>query len=231
MNAMQGENGPTMSDQVGDLFAALVKAQAAFPREITHRKVNAGRVQYDYVTLPALMDAVLPSLGEHGLALMQPQRSGAGGKQAEVCTMLVHGSGQWFQSPWTGVAVAKQDAQAWGSAYTYARRYSLVSTLGLAPDKDDDGRGAMPRRDQRPQPVKGPTKEDAARAFATLGIKPDGLSVSDLWAELVERAEVADATARIASLSGVPRDQWSGALHLFAVAVAAAKTIPPAGTH
>jgi len=35
----------------------------------------------------------------------------------------------------------KQDAQGYGSALTYARRYSLMTALGIAPE-DDDGHAA-----------------------------------------------------------------------------------------
>ena len=36
-------------------------------------------------------------------------------------------------------------AQALGSAQTYARRYSLSSFLGIASESDDDGNGAGPK--------------------------------------------------------------------------------------
>ena len=36
----------------------------------------------------------------------------------------------------------KEDAQAQGSAITYARRYALMSMLGLVADTDDDGEAA-----------------------------------------------------------------------------------------
>jgi hypothetical protein len=42
------------------------------------------------------------------------------------------------------VPAAKQDPQGYGSALTYARRYSLLAATGLAPE-DDDGNSASRR--------------------------------------------------------------------------------------
>jgi hypothetical protein len=39
------------------------------------------------------------------------------------------------------VPATKQDAQGYGSALTYARRYSLMAACGIAPE-DDDGNAA-----------------------------------------------------------------------------------------
>jgi len=39
------------------------------------------------------------------------------------------------------VPAAKQDPQGYGSALTYARRYSLMAACGIAPE-DDDGNAA-----------------------------------------------------------------------------------------
>lgn len=41
------------------------------------------------------------------------------------------------------VPASKQDPQGYGSALTYARRYSLVTFCGIAPE-DDDGKRAKP---------------------------------------------------------------------------------------
>ena len=40
------------------------------------------------------------------------------------------------------VPAVKQDAQGYGSALTYARRYSLMAACGIAPE-DDDGNNAV----------------------------------------------------------------------------------------
>jgi hypothetical protein len=45
------------------------------------------------------------------------------------------------------VPAAKQDPQGYGSALTYARRYSLMAACGIAPE-DDDGNAATRKQAQ-----------------------------------------------------------------------------------
>jgi hypothetical protein len=58
-----------------------------------------------------------------------------------VETVILHSSGQWLSCGVIAVPVVKNDAQGYGSALTYARRYSLSAAFGVAPE-DDDGNAA-----------------------------------------------------------------------------------------
>jgi hypothetical protein len=53
-------------------------------------------------------------------------------------TMFIHESGEMLECGILHVPANKQDAQGYGSALTYARRYSLMAACGIAPE-DDDG--------------------------------------------------------------------------------------------
>jgi hypothetical protein len=55
-----------------------------------------------------------------------------------VETMFVHESGEVMECGMLHVPASKHDAMGFGSALTYARRYSLLTASGLSPD-DDDG--------------------------------------------------------------------------------------------
>ena len=55
-----------------------------------------------------------------------------------VETVFVHESGETFSGGKLHVPASKQDPQGYGSALTYARRYSLMAACGIAPE-DDDG--------------------------------------------------------------------------------------------
>jgi hypothetical protein len=58
-----------------------------------------------------------------------------------VETVFVHESGEVIDCGLLHVPASKQDPQGYGSALTYARRYSLLAATGLAPE-DDDGNHA-----------------------------------------------------------------------------------------
>jgi hypothetical protein len=61
-------------------------------------------------------------------------------EQVIVVTRLAHTSGEWIEGE-LAVPVSKADAQGYGSALTYARRYGLCAITGIAPE-DDDGNAA-----------------------------------------------------------------------------------------
>jgi hypothetical protein len=48
------------------------------------------------------------------------------------------------------VPFSKKDAQGFGSALTYARRYSLMASCGLAPEDDDGKRASEPEKSVKP---------------------------------------------------------------------------------
>jgi hypothetical protein len=117
--------------------AALVKAQKAFGPAL---KTNTNpHFRSRYADLSACVEAVVDALNDNGIALTQrihPSESG-------VCveTVFIHESGEVITSGPLHVPAAKQDAQGYGSALTYARRYSLMAACGIAPE-DDDGNSA-----------------------------------------------------------------------------------------
>jgi hypothetical protein len=116
-----------------------------------------------YADLGAVIDATIPLLNEHGIVVIQLPTAGPEGTLA-LTTMLLHESGESI----SGTAVmplSKQDPQAYGSAMTYARRYSLAAAVSLK-TLDDDGEGATDHGKgglQQPKPfVKPEAKTQAA---------------------------------------------------------------------
>lgn len=99
-----------------------------------------------YVTLDALLDAVLPVLRKHDIMLLQPTYETATG-DVGVKTILHHiTTDTEVTSLFPLNKLQKDDPQGQGSAVTYARRYSLMSLFGLTADEDDDGNAASPRK-------------------------------------------------------------------------------------
>lgn len=125
-----------MSEQINELAAALAKAQAEFPEIKKSKKVNAGKYSYYYAELSTIIKLINPSLNKNGLSIVQPLCEGG------VETFLMHSSGQWIKSFHSLPDPNRVKAQDFGSAITYARRYSYGAMVGVATEEDDDGKAA-----------------------------------------------------------------------------------------
>ena len=92
-----------------------------------------------YADLASVMDACMPALNKHGIAVLQPLVDDEHGRY--VKTVFVHGESGDAVECRVPLIVGKNDMQGYGSAVTYARRYGLMSMAGIAPE-DDDGNAA-----------------------------------------------------------------------------------------
>lgn len=124
------------------IASALVKAQKQFSPAL--KTSSNPHFKSRYADLSACVEAVIDGLSANGIFLSQPQHECADGVIVE--TIFLHESGEMFSAGKLHVPAAKQDPQGYGSALTYARRYSLMAACGIAPE-DDDGNAA-----QRNQP-------------------------------------------------------------------------------
>jgi hypothetical protein len=124
---------------------ALVKAQKDFAPAL---KTNANPFfKSKYADLGVCIEAVIDALHENGIALIQKNHDCDDGVKVE--TILLHESGEQYSGGILHVPAAKNDPQGFGSALTYARRYSLMATCGIAPE-DDDGNAASKAVQQAP---------------------------------------------------------------------------------
>lgn len=115
------------------VYAAFVKAQRAFGPAL---KAHTNPVyRSKYADLSACIEAVIDGLHEAGFALVQRTEEREGG--AVVETVFLHESGEEISGGKLYVPATKPDAHGYGSALTYARRYSLLAACGLAPEDDD----------------------------------------------------------------------------------------------
>jgi hypothetical protein len=128
------------------ISAALVKAQRAFGPALKDKNNPAFRSKY--ADLGACLDAVMDALNGAGIFLMQRQHPHEGGVSVE--TIFVHESGEMLSAGVLTVPAAKQDPQGYGSALTYARRYSLMAACGIAPEDDDGNAASQPRKAAEP---------------------------------------------------------------------------------
>lgn len=119
--------------------AAFVAAQADMPSIGKDNTVRTKQFSYKYADLPSIIAAIRPVLKKHGLAFAQAVLSEGG--YVGVTTRVIHLGGH-IETFGPLYMPAGSDAQAVGSATSYARRYSLIAALGIAPDEDDDGQRA-----------------------------------------------------------------------------------------
>lgn len=157
------------SDGIANLAAALVKAQAVMPNVPKETAGQVGNQIRKYADLATVTASVRPILAEHGLAYVQACSDGAGGF-VTVTTRLMHSSGEWLEDSMS-MPTGNGSAQAVGSATTYARRYSLMAVLGLAPDDDDGEHASKPApkpRQKRDAPT-APADPQTRLAMALFG--------------------------------------------------------------
>lgn len=126
------------------ISAALVASQKAFGPAL--KKTTNPHFKTQYVNLAGCIEAVIDALNINGIMLMQPARECADGVMIE--TLFVHESGEEKSGGIFHVPAVKQDAQGYGSAMTYARRYGLMSACGIAPEDDDGNAASKPRQPQ-----------------------------------------------------------------------------------
>jgi hypothetical protein len=155
--------------------AAIVAAYS----ELGHVSKDATGHHGTYATIGSVLDTVKPILHKHGLAVVQMCGDSDPGF-VTVITMLVHESGEVAKD--SGLRMpAPNDPQKVGSALSYARRYGLMTMMGLAA-LDDDAQGASDaiRKENEPHPNSDRVKDVVAALKALDTSEKEAVKV---WAE------------------------------------------------
>jgi hypothetical protein len=126
-----------MSSTIG----SLAKAMSAAFAEIESAKKDKQNPHFKswYADLASVVEAIKPALKPHGLWFSQISHNIP--DHAAIETIIIHSSGETMSTGIVAVPVSKRDAQGFGSALTYARRYSLSAAVGVC-GEDDDGNAA-----------------------------------------------------------------------------------------
>jgi hypothetical protein len=120
-----------------NIATALVKAQMAFGPAL--KTATNPHFRSQYADLASCVEAVMDGLNQNGIAMIQQCSESDTGVIVE--TVFIHESGEMLNCGKLHVPAVKHDPQGYGSALTYARRYSLMAACGIAPE-DDDGNAA-----------------------------------------------------------------------------------------
>jgi hypothetical protein len=129
---------------MSEIFKALAKAQKNF--EAALKGAQNPHFRSKYAALDSCVDAVRGPLNDCGVFLTQTIESVESGVLIE--TIFAHESGEVYSGGKLFMPVVKQDAQGYGSAITYGRRYSLLTACGVAPE-DDDGNEATKAKPEK----------------------------------------------------------------------------------
>lgn len=147
------------SESVKAVAAALSKAQAVMASAQKDKTNPAFRSKY--ADLASVWDACREALTKNGLSVVQMTRS-TDRQEVVVVTRLMHDSGEWIEGE-LALPVTKNDAQGFGSAMTYARRYALAAAVGVAPEDDDGNAAAQARPTTLPRAI--PANVEGIDAF------------------------------------------------------------------
>lgn len=126
-----------MTTGLGALATALAKAQLAISAA-PKTSLNP-HFKSRYADLTSIWEACRDALGNHQIAVIQAPNFDHEGAWLE--THLIHSSGEFIIGRFP-LKPTKPDMQGFGSAISYAKRYSLAAMVGVVSEEDDDGNEA-----------------------------------------------------------------------------------------
>lgn len=122
------------------LSTALPKLEAA------QKNSNNPHFKSKYADLGAVIEAIRP-IAEHGIWFRQVLHESERGVTIET---LYTGFGVTISAGTLFMPASKSDAQGYGSALTYARRYALQTAFGLSTEDDDGNAASKPKPAEEP---------------------------------------------------------------------------------
>lgn len=167
------------SESIKELATALAKAQGQIKGAV---KDSANPFfKSKYADLASVVEAIRSAFAANGLSYVQSVEP-SDKDEVRVETTILHSSGEWINCGVLALPVSKVDAQGYGSALTYARRYSLSAATGVAPE-DDDGNAATVAKPK-------PAMADLDKALLVIGVSP---TLKDLQAVFTDAYKAAQA--------------------------------------
>ena len=202
MNAETKIEAETLHTAMAKAFSAIEAAT----KDSENPAFKQGGKAIRYADLASVIGAIKPALAANNLFFTQhPQPADHG-----VCieTFLHHAGGESMSLGTLYVPANKQDAQGFGSAITYARRYALQTAFGV-PTEDDDGNAAA-KASNNQEPAK-PAREKKHSALQTKvrGFVHEMEGCGD-WDEWVALRDSSETQALIAEVQENLPQWWLG---------------------
>ncbi len=189
------------SPSIGQLAPALAKAQgavAAVQKSSSAHVVSREKdteYTYAYADLSAIRDACRKALADNGLSVLHRPLD------RKLETTLLHESTEWLRSEWP-LFTRGNGPQDYGSALTYARRYSEMALLGLAPEDDGDDDGAAAQRSSRGRGSNSKRNRSQSRSRAQSPEAKQATRLGELTARYVAEFGKADNVHDLKRIAG-----------------------------
>jgi hypothetical protein len=163
------------SESTDLLDLALAKAQAEI--QVASKDKTNPHFKSNYADLPAIRQACQAALAKFEISVTQwPLHTED--QRLHIITRIAH-KGQFMKATFS-MPVDKNTAQGYGSAVTYARRFTLASALGIVADEDDDGNKATELAPPPFNPAPKPTSSKPNFAVLIELATKAGLTASDM---------------------------------------------------
>lgn len=175
-------------------IAALLEALSAFQGAVTAPKKTSTNPHFKskYADLAEVIETIKAPLAANGLSVFQAPVGAVEGGAIRIVTQVSHKSGQWIRTTFS-MPVGQTNAQAVGTALSYARRYSLSAALGIAAE-DDDGNEATKQPETKPASQQQRQEAAAPRPLATpsaaTAATPSSQTAKDAGASAAQSGEV-----------------------------------------
>lgn len=139
---------------------ALYFNEVSNPENTTVNKIFGGA---KYSPLNEVLNTIRPILGKYGLSIIQTPYMHNG--EVALKTIVTHKNGAIISFPQLTTKLFKPnnavtEIQAFGSASSYLRRFSINAIAGVMGEIDNDGNDISNKKKEEPQPPKEPTKEE-----------------------------------------------------------------------
>lgn len=139
-----------------ETLAKIIPDMIKIRQQLKQPKKDKEGYGYKYADLPTVQKAIDDAIAKSktGITYLQNTTNDENTGYPSTTTYIFHSSGEWLMYGPLMLPVKKNDAQGFGSAITYERRYQLSEAFGIASEDDDDGNAA----------INGPTKGQEQQA-------------------------------------------------------------------
>lgn len=188
------------------IHAALMAAQRSMGPVLKDAKANYGK----YATLGNVIETIADPLHSNGLVWFQPVEVRDTGEVVLTTTIVHAETGEKIESRYPVRCKDMQDPQKVGGSITYARRYSLLALLGLAPEDDDGQAASQPARPaQPPRPARLQQEPDVAPNGPGAGPPADDEADRIRWRERVEAIASEEEYRALVAEAGGDERRWA----------------------